>query len=858
MSQVNKGKTPLMRQYYQIKGENPDTLLLFRMGDFYEMFEEDAVKASNVLGIVLTKRANGAATSVPLAGFPHHALENHLPKLIESGLRVAICEQLEDPKSTKTLVKRGVTEVVTPGVSLRDNTLSPKKANYLVAVYIGKKRTGISYADISTGEFVLTEINLRQLKNHLLNIDPAEILMDKSDRDSIREIQELGYVVTPREDWIFDHDFANQTLLEHFGTHSLKGFGITGLSDGVVAAGAILHYVIEAQKGTPDHLKKLQLQKDEGVMLLDPQTRRNLELLMPIHGDPNSITLVDLMDQTQTSMGARSLRRWLFQPLRDMGRINERLDAVEAFVHHSDTRTNIQGNLKKICDIERVVARICTQRAIPRDLLALGIALRQIPEIVSILQQVDCPILHGIAQHLDPCSEVESLIFKALDESAEQIFRPGFHAELDELQFISHSGKEYIKTLQKREIERTGIPSLKVGYNKVFGYYLEVTNIHRDKVPDEYVRKQTLVNAERYITTELKEYEERVLTAKDKIITLENELLISLRENLIQYSQILQRLARKIAVLDCLSAFSEIAVQESYVRPQINTTRQLRIIDGRHPIVEQSISEPFVPNSVDINPDKNQIYIITGPNMAGKSVVLRQVGLIVLMAQAGSFVPAKEADIGIVDRIFTRVGASDNLVAGESTFLVEMNETANILNNATDKSLILLDEVGRGTSTFDGLSIAWALVEYLHQNDSIASRTLFATHYHELNALEQQLERVENHRIHVQEHHGKLIFLRKLIRGGADHSYGIEVARMAGLPSVLLQRAKSILQKLESKQAMTKGISVPAQTVQMSLFEDSCSDPVLKRLYEIEPDELTPMQALMLLAELKKMTHSNQ
>ncbi|MCY4001616.1 MAG: DNA mismatch repair protein MutS [Bacteroidetes bacterium] len=858
MSKLNKGQTPLMRQYYRIKGENPDTLLLFRMGDFYETFEEDAVKASSVLGIVLTKRANGAATSVQLAGFPHHALENHLPKLIEAGLRVAICEQLEDPKSTKTLVKRGVTEVVTPGVSLRDNTLSPKKANYLVAVYLGKKQTGISYADISTGEFVLTEMNPCQLTNYLLNIDPAEVLMDKSDRDSIRQIKDLGYVVTPREDWVFDHDFANQTLLKHFGTHSLKGFGITGLSDGVVAAGAVLHYVIETQKGTPDHLKKIQLQKDEGVMLLDPQTRRNLELLMPVHGDSNSVTLVDLMDQTQTPMGARSLRRWLFQPLRDVGRINERLDAVEAFVQRSDNRTDLQGYLKKICDIERVVARICTQRAIPRELLALGIALRQVPEIISLLHQVDSPVLHNLAHHLDPCSEVESLIFKALDESMEKIFCTGFHAELDELQLISHSGKEYIKTLQKREIERTGIPSLKVGYNKVFGYYIEVTNVHRDKVPDGYVRKQTLVNAERYITTELKQYEERILTAKDKITSLEHELLIALRNDLIQYSEPLQKLARKIALLDCLIAFSDIAVQESYVRPEINSTRHLRIIDGRHPIVEQSISEPFVPNSVDIHPDKNQIYIITGPNMAGKSVVLRQVGLIVLMAQAGSFVPAKEAEIGIVDRIFTRVGASDNLAAGESTFLVEMNETANILNNATERSLILLDEVGRGTSTFDGLSIAWALVEYLHQNDSIASRTLFATHYHELNALEQQLDRVENHRIHVQEHHGKLIFLRKLIRGGADHSYGIEVARMAGLPSELLQRAKSILQKLESKQTMTTEAPPPAHTVQMSLFEDRCPNPIEERLHELNPNDMTPMQALTLLAELKEMSHSNQ
>ena len=854
MPQKNIGKTPLMRQYYRIKEENPDTLLLFRMGDFYETFEEDALRASDVLGIVLTKRGHGATESVALAGFPHHALENHLPKLVDAGLRVAICEQLEDPKATKSLVKRGVTEVVTPGVSLRDQTLSPKQANYLVAVHYGKRQAGVSYADVSTGEFVLTEVSHFRLSNLLQSIEPSEILIDKSIRDSVQDLRNQGYIVTPREDWVFDYDFANLTLLEHFGTHSLKGFGVSELREGIVAAGAVLHYLIETQKGKPEHIKKIRLQTDQGTMLLDPQTRRNLELLTPLHGDSKAMTLVKLLDHTFTAMGARTLRRWLFQPLRDVQRINRRLDAVETLVGNSDIRSSLQDHLKQVCDIERVVARICTQRAIPRELLSLGLALHQVPDIILQLNASECPVLGKLAQALNPCSEVESMIHQALDESSGQIFRSGYSRDLDELQEISSSGKKFIETLQKREIERTGIPSLKVGYNKVFGYYLEITNTHRDKVPGDYVRKQTLVNAERYITSELKEYEERVLGAKEKIAVLENELLHSLRANLSIKSQELQDLGTAIAVLDCLVAFAEVAVRERYVRPELNNSRCLRILDGRHPIVEQSIAETFVPNSVNIDPDKNQILIITGPNMAGKSVVLRQVGLIVLMAQTGSFVPAKKAQIGVVDRIFTRVGASDNLAAGESTFLVEMNETANILNNATQSSLILLDEVGRGTSTFDGLSIAWALVEYLHQNDSIAARTLFATHYHELNALEEQLERVENHRIHVQEHKGKIVFLRKLVRGAADHSYGIEVAHMAGLPSKLLQRAKIILQELESQETVSREISPGIESTQMPLFDEPEPDPLRDRLKEIDPDKITPMQALLLLAELKEQS----
>ncbi len=844
-----------MRQYYRIKAEHPDTLLLFRMGDFYETFEEDALKASDVLGIVLTKRANGAAKSVPLAGFPYHALENHLPKLIDAGLRVAICEQLENPKSTGSLVKRGVTEVVTPGVSLRDQMLSPKQANYLVAVHFGKKQVvGVAYADVSTGEFLLTEIDQSRLDDLLQSIEPAELLVNKAAQESVRGFRDQGYIVTPCEDWVFDSDFADTTLLEHFGTHSLKGFGISGLSEGVVAAGVVLHYLIETQKGKPEHIRKIQQQVDEGYMLLDPQTRRNLELLTPLHGDRNSTTLVQLLDQTCTAMGARILRRWLFQPLRDVARINRRLDAVEALVHSTEVRENLQDCLKQICDIERVVARICTQRATPRELLALALALRQVPELIQSIQSTDCKALDELSQRLPPCDDIESTISQALDDSSEQIFRRGYNQELDRLREISSSGKGFIEALQKRESERTGIPSLKVGYNKVFGYYLEITNAHRDKVPPEYVRKQTLVNAERYITNELKEYEERVIGAQEQIIVLENELLRSLRVDLATASNELQRLGAAIAVLDCFVGFAEVAVREGYVRPRIDNTRLLKIVHGRHPIVEQADPAAFVPNSIELDPDRYQIFIITGPNMAGKSVVLRQVGLIVLMAQAGSFVPAKSATIGVVDRIFTRVGASDNLAAGESTFLVEMNEAANILNNATRNSLILLDEIGRGTSTFDGLSIAWALVEYLHENDSIAARTLFATHYHELNTLEERLERVQNYKVHVQEHDGRIVFLHKLIRGAADHSYGIEVARMAGLPSKLLSRAGEILDKLESQKLVKKDIMPKVQAIQMALFDQPECDVVRDKLREIDTNRITPLQALSLLAELKDLS----
>lgn len=855
MSGRTIGQTPLMRQYYRIKAEHPDTLLLFRMGDFYETFEADALKASDVLGIVLTKRANGAAKSVPLAGFPHHALENHLPKLVEAGLRVAICEQLEDPKSTRSLVKRGVTEIVTPGVSLRDQMLSPKQANYLVAVHFGKKRVvGVAYADASTGEFLLTEVDQSRLDDLLQSIEPAELLVNKAAQESVRAFRDQGYVVTPREDWVFDPDFANTTLLEHFGTHSLKGFGISGLREGVVAAGAVLHYLIETQKGKPEHIRRIQQQMDEGYMLLDLQTRRNLELLVPLHGDRNSTTMVELLDQTHTAMGARILRRWLFRPLRDVTRINRRLDAVETLVHNTEVRENLQNCLKQICDIERVVARICTQRASPRELLALALALRQIPELVQSIQSTECKVLDELSRRLNPCDDIESAISQALDDSSEHIFRRGYSEELDRLCEISSSGKGFIEALQKRESERTGIPSLKVGYNKIFGYYLEITNVHRDKVPPEYVRKQTLVNAERYITTELKEYEESVIGAQERIVVLENELLRSLRADLAKSSRELQQLGAMIAVLDCFVGFAEVAVREGYVRPSIDNTRLLSIVHGRHPIVERADPAAFVPNSIELDPDRYQIFIITGPNMAGKSVILRQVGLIVLMAQAGSFVPAKSATIGVVDRIFTRVGASDNLAAGESTFLVEMNEAANILNNATRNSLILLDEIGRGTSTFDGLSIAWALVEYLHGNESIAARTLFATHYHELNTLEERLERVKNYKIHVQEHDGRIVFLHKLVRGAADHSYGIEVARMAGLPSKLLGRAREILDELESQQPVREDIVPKIQSIQMTLFDQPEFDAVHDKLQEIDINRITPLQALSLLAELKDLS----
>ncbi|CAM3286948.1 DNA mismatch repair protein MutS [Rhodothermus bifroesti] len=882
------GQTPLMRQYYKIKARYPNAILLFRMGDFYETFEEDAQIVSRVLGITLTKRANGQAADVPLAGFPYHALDNYLPKLVRAGYRVAICEQLEDPKLARKVVKRDVVEVVTPGVSLHEHLLDPKRSNYLAAVVWGTERherdqVGFAFLDASTGEFSVTEVPVQRLEELLQTISPAEVLVDKRQRERLQGVKGVAFVLTPLEDWVFSFEYAYEVLLRHFKTHSLKGFGVDDLRLGLRAAGAALHYLNETQQGRLPHVRRLTRYASEEFMVLDPQTKRNLELVASLQDGRQEGSLVQILDETLTPMGGRLLRRWLLRPLKNVRQIEKRLDAVEALVRDRRLRERLREELRQVGDLERLAARVCTGRATPRDLMHLRLTLEQIPPIKQALADVACDTLRRLAEQLTLCAQVTERIRQALVDdppatlSEGGVIRDGFCPELDELREIARSGKDFVARLQQKEIERTGIPSLKVGFNKVFGYYIEVTNTHRHKIPAHYIRKQTLVNAERYITPELKEYEEKILSAEEKIVSLEGELFNRLRLEVAEATAELQLNASLLAMLDVFCSLAEVADRYGYRRPELHEGTELLIEEGRHPVVERTLppGEPFIPNDIYLDTTSQQILIITGPNMAGKSVVLRQTGLIVLLAQIGSFVPARRARIGIVDRIFTRVGASDNLAAGESTFLVEMNETANILNNATPRSLILLDEVGRGTSTFDGLSIAWALVEYLHETPSVAARTLFATHYHELNELAERLPRVKNYRVQVEEHEGKVIFLHKLVPGGADHSYGIEVARMAGLPEPVVLRAREILQHLEAQHLMVeapvgdeqsvRAVPVPRRTRipaepgiwQLSLFATTPPDPVTEalkeRLRRIDPNRLTPIEALLLVDELKRL-----
>jgi DNA mismatch repair protein MutS len=888
--------TPLMRQYYGIKDRHPGALLLFRMGDFYETFEEDAKIVADVLGITLTKRSNGAADDVPLAGFPHHALDSHLPKLVQAGYRVAVCEQVEDPKYAKKIVKRDVVEVVTPGVSFRDGLLAPKRSHFLAAAVWGRERkdkgwVGFAFVDATTGEFYVTEVPEARFEELLLTVDPAELLVDKRQKESAQRIRGTHFSLTPQEDWVFGYDFAYETLLRHFQTHSLKGYGVEDLRLGLVAAGAALYYLGETQKGRVPHVRRIQRYQSDDYIALDPQTKRNLELVASMQGGREG-SLVQVLDRTLTPMGGRMLRSWLVRPLRSVEKIQQRLDAVDALFQSARLRKNLRDELGHVGDLERLAAKVCTGRATPRDLVTLRLTLRQIPALKQHLADESCETLAKVRDGLTLCTDLVEQIGRALvDEppaktDAGGYIRKGFSDELDELRHIASSGKETLAKLQADESKRTGIPSLKVGYNRVFGYYLEITNAHKDKVPDDYIRKQTLVNAERYITPQLKEYEEKILSAEERMVVLEGQLFAELRMQVAEAVEPVQRNARFLALLDVFASFAEAAEQYGYVRPDVDDGDALDITEGRHPVVERALpaGEAFIPNSVRVDAAGEpgaQILIITGPNMAGKSVVLRQVGLIVLLAQVGSFVPAERARIGVVDKIFTRVGASDNLAAGESTFLVEMNETASILNNATPRSLILLDEVGRGTSTFDGLSIAWAVVEYLHEKAEVAARTLFATHYHELNALAARLGRVRNARVQVQEHDGRVIFLRTLIPGGADHSYGIEVARMAGLPEAVIQRAKAVLHHLEAhnvaeeiahggesaagtssgdgampevKPARSASVIPPAPALPAAAPADSALVEVMDRLDDFDPDRMTPIEALMALAELKKLS----
>ena len=864
-----------MKQYYAVKDRHPGTVLLFRMGDFYETFGSDAEEVHSVLGITLTKRSNGSASEISLAGFPYHSLETYLPKLVKAGFRVAICEQLEEPSKGKKIVDRDVVEIVTPGVVLRDELLDPKQATFVAAVQesqIGTGRNaqvvyGIAFAEASTGEFKLTESTKEHLKLVLKGINPAEIVCTRPVR---LELEKLGFTrnsITIVDDWVFGADYAQSILQEHFNVHSLKGFGVDSLAAGVQAAGGLMHYLQETQKGRLPQIRKIERLDESEFMTLDVQTLRNLELVSSTIGKEGS--LVSILDETKSPMGARLLRSWLVRPLKELDPIVRRQNIVEAFASSRAIRDAVRKRLHRVGDIERIATRLCTGRTTPRDIASLRHSFEQIPDLKADLCESSGPHLSDLGNSLALGAEVVSLIAERLsDEPPTSLkdgftIRPGYSEELDSLRAMAKGGKNWLKEHRDAEVERTGISSLKISFNKVFGYYIEVTHAHKDKVPENYIRKQTLVNAERYITPEIKEYEEKILGAEDKILALEIHLFNELKELLGEHVEVLFDNAKAFGQIDVLSNLAEIAVKNRFVKPLMHAGSDLEIEEGRHPVVEKSlpIGQPFVPNSVVMSSEKEQILIITGPNMAGKSVVLRQVGLIVLLAQMGGFVPAKRARIGVVDRIFTRVGASDNLAAGESTFLVEMNETANILNNATSQSLILLDEVGRGTSTFDGLSIAWSLVEYLHSTPDMVARTLFATHYHELNELENRLERVRNYRILVQEHNQKVVFLRKLVRGGADHSYGIEVARMAGLPQTLLTRSRQILNQLEQQELevgdASERIQAPAPSSfdqpQMTLFGPP-ADPLLEEIgaaiSAIEPNNLTPIDALLLLSRL--------
>jgi DNA mismatch repair protein MutS len=864
-------QTPLMSQYHKIKQAHPDTLLLFRMGDFYETFEEDAKIASRVLGITLTKRAHGASEDVPLAGFPHHAVDSYLPKLVRAGYRVAICEQVEDPRLAKGIVKREVVEVVTPGVVFSDKVLDHKKNNYLMSIFPSDGFTGVSFCDISTGDFFVFQVENSKIVDQIGIVSPSEVLSPKRFREEISSYLKLAGSearITKLDDWVFNKDYAKETLLKHFGTVSLKGFGAGEMEAATQAAGAILHYLQETQKANLKHLNKLSVYNPSEYMVLDRSTKRNLEITFSMADGGKDGTLFAVLDKTETPMGGRLLKKWITTPLIKLEPILQRQDSVAALYSNKKIREKLKKSLANIGDVERLISRICTGRAAPREIVALKYSLLEIPEIIKTLDEVDNKTIGKLRESLIPLDDVTKKIDDAISDnppisiSDGGVIKRGYSIELDEMREILYSGKDWITDLQKIERERTGITSLKISFNKVFGYYIEISNVHKDKVPNEYIRKQTLVNAERYITPDLKVYEDKVLNAEENIWSLESELFNDVRIYTSSFTEQIQNDAKLIAMLDCLLSFAEAAIEYNYTKPIVNESSKIEIYDSRHPVVERILppGEKFTSNDYILDNSDNQIIILTGPNMAGKSVYLRQLGLLVLLAQIGSFVPAQKAEIGIVDRIFTRVGASDNISAGESTFLVEMQEAANILNNATNKCLILLDEIGRGTSTFDGLSIAWSMTEYLHENPRCSAKTLFATHYHELNEMADIFTRIKNYRVQVKEYDDKVIFLHKVSPGGADHSYGIQVAMMAGLPVEVTARAKEILANLESKELtpyeVKKAKKIKKEQedkgfYQLSLFEFT-DDALRKEIADLKVDELTPMQALNKLDELKK------
>ncbi|UCD39395.1 MAG: DNA mismatch repair protein MutS [Fidelibacterota bacterium] len=857
-----------MRQYREAKNAHPDAIMLFRMGDFYETFEEDAKIASQVLGIALTKRSNqgrsereGPATDIPLAGFPHHALESHLHKLLAAGHKVAICEQVEDPKLAKGIVKRAVVEVVTPGTALTEKFLVQGDNNFLAGVYSEDDRVGLALLDNSTGEFFLEELSLEQLTDHLHRYQPSEILLPEDGQDMLQpKIGQTDVLLTPYQGWIGEADNAIHELTQHFGTTSLKGYGVEDYPLGISAAAAIIHYLYQNNPGPKPHISSLRAVQDKQYMGLDNFTVRNLELFHSLATQGTHGTLISVLDRTCTAAGSRLLKQWLRAPLQDRGSIEVRLSRVEELVAESQLRGDLQRLLQGSSDIERILGRISAGRANPRDVANLASSLEIIGGVVQWVGERKVPQLNRLVDRFHDTERLVQLIRQALVDdpplniSKGGYIRHGFHGELDELREIAQSGKSWIASLQAEERERTGIPSLKVGYNNVFGYYIEVTRTHQEKVPESYIRKQTLVNAERYITPELKEYEEKVLSAEEKIQSVERELFEDLQKQLLEHAREVQENARVLAMVDIAAGLADVAIQNNYSRPVLEDEPVLVLKECRHPVVETllPLGERFTPNDLDMDPDSSQIHIITGPNMSGKSTYLRQVGLTVVMAQMGSFVPVNEARIGVVDQVFTRVGASDNLAGGESTFLVEMVETARILHNATRRSLVLLDEIGRGTSTYDGLSIAWAVTEYLHQNQSVAAKTLFATHYHELVSLGEALPRVNNFNVAVREYGQEVVFLRKIIPGGTDRSYGIHVAQMAGLPPQVIRRAGEILASLSDRTEGTTTIEIQTDTGSQGELFEAQELELLNDFKQVDINALTPIEALNLLDSLKK------
>jgi DNA mismatch repair protein MutS len=862
--------TPLMKQYQQVKAKHPDTILLFRMGDFYETFEEDAKTAAKVLGITLTKRGNGAAGEVPLAGFPHHALDTYLPRLVKAGHRVAICEQLEDPKFAVGIVKRDVIEVVTPGVAFSDKVLQQKQNNYLAAVALpsplaqGDEMIGFAFIDVSTAEFGVTEFPLRNLTDQIHVLQPSELLVQKRDLETVESLlrDKFRGLYTKIDDWVFNGDYCYEMLVNHFRTQSLKGFGVEHLKTGIVASGAVMHYLQETQKANLPHIKRLTPFDTSDYMVLDASTKRNLEITASLSGQSDG-TLFAVLDRTQTAMGGRLLKTWVNRPLKKLEPIQQRLDAVKEFFGNDTARRDLREVLGQVGDLERLVARIATGRANPRELKELERSVSFIPSVKTHVCALNATTLKEMHGRLNSLDHLVKLLHDAIEDNPPLslvdggVIRKGHNQDLDDLRTVAFSGKDWIAKLQAKERERTGIPSLKVGYNNVFGYYIEITNTHKDKVPGDYSRRQTLTNAERYVTPDLKEYEEKVLHAEEKILALETRLFNEIRIAIAEYSDSILENARILATFDCFVSLADVAVESNYVCPDVDNSTRLEIKEGRHPVIERLLppGERYTPNSTLMDTESDQILIITGPNMSGKSSYLRQVGLIVLLTQVGSFVPAAEARIGLVDRIYTRVGASDNIASGESTFLVEMHEAATIVNTSTSRSLILLDEVGRGTSTFDGISIAWALTEYLHSR--IGAKTLFATHYHELNELADLFPRIKNYKVDVREYRDKVIFLHKVLPGFADHSYGIQVAQMAGLPEEVTERAKKILKNLEESELNVYSSGkqlrgrIPPPDIQMTLFEVK-DDRLREDIRTLDVENMTPMDALQKLADLKK------